>query len=128
RVPQQLADADVRRVDAAPIDLVLTYHVVAGVEEDHAHLLLVESRHIAHDKRRDVVRRADGRALGVRSLRAADAEFERGHELRRFRFAEARLRAEIGEGRACEAWKAIEVLEQARGLSERALLCAAGTQ
>ncbi|HEV8634446.1 MAG TPA: hypothetical protein VG370_09460 [Chloroflexota bacterium] len=86
-----------------------------GVEQQHAHLLLLEAGHLEADQAVDVLRRGDLRPQVRRRLGHPPADRDRRLELGDLGVLEAALPGELRDARPLEAPEAAELLEQLGG-------------
>ena len=127
-ITEQVRDPHVSGVDRPFVHLRRGQHLVPGVEEDDAQVLLLQEHHVGQEEVGDVLGGADDGALvGVGSEEAA-AELHGGQHLGGLRLADGVLRTQLADGGAGQARQAVEPREEPRGLGEDVFAGAPGAQ
>ena len=113
--PEDLGYPDLSAVQAAFVDLDDIQNPVAGVEYDHAQVLLFQHAHFVLHQTGGIRRAVDRRRFFRHVHRQAFAQFQGCHQRSRRTLADARYSGNFGDIGPVQAGKAFEALQQFLG-------------
>jgi hypothetical protein len=125
---EKLTDAHLGGVDAALVDLGHGQHLILGVQQDDAHVLLLQQPHLRQEEVGHVLRGADGGPLLRLSGDQAEAQLQGSLHLGGLGLAHAVLSAQLAEAGPHQAGQAAETGQRGGGQRQGVLGRGAGAQ